>query len=207
MTGKGVKRTLSYDILGQPGQEVRFLEVAKGGQKTLKVVRRGGKGTVRFTVGEADSTTRRIYADVTQNGLPRKRRIVARYTAANPKVGRVGKLKVRRGKSRAVVTWTRPALAGTIYVHAKYGSGRTVYRRLPANARRLVLPGVARGEGVLVKVRNVSPSSRNGKLATARLAGTMRLGAVRKTPKYDAAQTRALKKKLEAKRKARAKRR
>jgi hypothetical protein len=203
VSGKGPKRTLSYDVLGRAGQEVRFLEVAKGNQKTLKVVRRGGKGTVRFDVSEADSKTRRIYADVSQNGLPRKRQLIARYTAANAKVGKVGKLKVRRQRTRAVVTWTRPALAGTIYVHARYGGGDTVYKRLPATARRLVLPNVRRGEGVIVKVRNVSPGSRSGKLATARLKGTMRFGAVRKAPKHDPAKARALQRKLAAKAKAR----
>lgn len=204
VTGKGTTRTLSYDVLGQRGQQVRFLEVAKGGQKVLKTVSRGGKGSVRFTVGEADSRTRRIYAEVTQSGLPRKRVLIARYTAANATVGRVGRLKIRRQGSRAVVTWTKPALAGTIYVQARYGSGDMIVRRLPGRARRFVLRGVARGEGLRVQVRNVSPSGRDGRLATARLSGSMRVGAVAKTPKYDPAKTRALKKKLAAKRRARA---
>jgi hypothetical protein len=184
VSGRGSRRALHYTIARAPGQTVRFVEQANGDDTILGSVRRGGKGVINYTVGEARSTRRQIVAEVFQNGVPRKRLTVAHYSAPNAAVGRAGHLRVRRAGRRALISWSAATLARNYLVQITYGTGERVLLEPRAGVRHAVAGHVTRGEGVLVRVFARSPAGRVGPGAVARLSGSMLVGAVRKTPKY-----------------------
>ncbi len=170
VSGRGSSKVLSYSVAAQEGQEVRFVEDAPEGLKEIGVVKGGGRGTFRYTVGEAKGTSRTILAYVAQDGMPRTQVTVARYTAANPRVGRPGSVRVRRRGSRAIVTWRTAALAASYTVSVTTSDGtRSVY--FPTGkARTVTIPGVARNESVAVSVVATSPAGRKGAPGRGKLA-------------------------------------
>jgi hypothetical protein len=170
VSGHGSTRTLTYDVAKLAGQEVRFVEDAPGGLKSIGVVKGGGRGTLRYALGEATGTTRKVVAQVTQDGLPRANLTVATYRAANPKVGRTPGVRVRRDGTRAIVTWKTASLA-THYVVSVLSSdgGRTAYLPPAKGKKRQVVSGVARGEGLTVAVVGVSPRGAKGPAGRATL--------------------------------------
>jgi hypothetical protein len=95
VSGMGASRLLKYSIAPLDGQQVRFVEDAAGGYKVLKTVKGGGRGSFRYTAGEASGSKRTITAQVTQDGLPRQNIKIAGYRAPNPTVGRPQKVKVK----------------------------------------------------------------------------------------------------------------
>ena len=184
VSGRGSRRALHYNIARAPGQTVRFVEQANGDDTILGSVRRGGKGVINFTVGEARSTRRQLVAEVFQNGVPRKRLTVAHYSAPNAAVGRAGHLRVRRVGRRALISWTAAAQASSYLVQVTYGTGERVLLEPRRGARRAVAGHVLRGEGLRVTVFARSAAGRVGPRAVGRLPGSMLVGAVRHTPKY-----------------------
>ena len=84
-TGRGAKRTLVYDVLRRPDQQVTFVEVAAGGKRTIGTVT-GGRGTLASPPprGPAGGTSKR-------NSSSRHRRRDEdrrRFHAAEPRLGR-----------------------------------------------------------------------------------------------------------------------
>lgn len=179
VTGRGSERTLSYDVKPLDGQVVRLVEAARGGRKLLRLVKRGGKGKVRFTVSEARGKRRRIVAEVQQDELPRDNLTVARYKASNPRVGKARSVRVRRKGKRAIVTWSRARFARNYEVTILTGTGKRTLLRPKPGERRLAVRGIRKGEGVVARVVAFSPAGHRGKPVTGRLQGTMRVGARR----------------------------
>lgn len=176
--GRGARRLLSYDARPQAGQVVRFVERAPGALQVVATVRGGGRGRVPFTVTEASGRRREIVAQVLQQGLPRQTLTLARFTAPNPRIGRVAGLRVRRAKSGAVVTWRRApgAVSYAVGVTDSRG-GRTSFAPRPGQ-RRVVVPGVGRDVTLRVTVIALSGRGRPGgpvrvslRAATTRRAG------------------------------------
>lgn len=184
VTGHGTHRVLHYRLGPQKGQSVRFVELAEGGVKPIKTVTHGSKGTVRYTVGEAGGKARRIVAQVTQDSHPRSNLTIARYSAPNPEIGQVRKLRVRRHGHKATISWKAGALDRTYLVRVDYGSGLRILLRPKPNAHRIVTRNVHKGEGLRVRVIPFSTAGRRGPTARTRLKGSMRLGSVRRTPRY-----------------------
>ncbi len=196
VSGRGTRRVLSYSILSQAGQTVRFSEQAPGGLKVLKTIKGGGRGKFRYTVGDATGTKRVVEADAFLNGQPRKRLIVARYKAKSPPVGKAKHLTVRRRGTHAVVRWGKAALGATYLVRVDYGSGnRIVLTPAKRGARTVNVPNVRRGEGLRIKVLASSAAGRSGPAAKATLEGSMRVGSVKKTPPYKPQHKKSKKKK------------
>lgn len=169
VAGVGYSRTLRYRIAPLEGQEVRFVEDAPGGYKVLKTVKRGGRGSLRFMPGEARGSKRTITAQVSQDGFPRENVKVASYRAANPPVGRPGKVKIKRKGSRAVVRWKKASLASRYEVVATGSDGRRSIFFVYKGAKRLTIPGVARDSRLSVRVVAFSPSGRKGSAGRAKL--------------------------------------
>ena len=159
VTGKGPRRVLRYRVPRRSGQVVRFAEEADGGGQLLRAVTGGGRGRQRFVVADARGTSRRIVAQVSQDGLPRDNVVVARFSAPSPRVGRVRRLRVTR-KGR--VGW-RAAPFATGYEAVV--TLRTGARRLVALGRRkrtLTVRGLRR-----VTVTALGANGRRGPAASA----------------------------------------
>jgi hypothetical protein len=184
VSGHGIHRVLTYLIPKLGGQTVRFSESAPGGLKILKTIEVGGKGHFAYTVGDAIGTKRVVEADFFQNKHPRKRVIIARYSAKSPPVGKARHLVVRRHGTHAVLTWRKAALGATYLVRVDYGSGTRIVLIPKPGVRRVTVPNVRRGEGLRIRVFASSAAGRRGPAATATLKGSMRVGAVKKAPRY-----------------------
>jgi hypothetical protein len=168
--------------------------MAQGESLVLRTIRGGGKGRIRYTVGEARAKQRQVMAEVFQNGQLRQHLIVARYSASNPRVGKARNLRVRRAGRSAVITWAPAALGHSYVVQVDYGTGKRILLSPRLGSRRVVARGVRRGEGLIVKVLVFSPAGRRGPLATARLPGSMLVGATHKLPPYKPPKVRRRKK-------------
>jgi hypothetical protein len=163
VSGHGSKRTLTYNIAKLDGQQVRFVEDAPGGLKTLGTVKGGGRGKLTYLLGEATGTKRRIIAQVSQGGLPRTNITVATYTAKNPKVGRPAGVKVRRSGGKAIITWKPASLAASYLVSVlDSNGGRSAYFPPRKGAKRVTVAGIARDEGLTVSVTGVSARGTKG---------------------------------------------
>jgi hypothetical protein len=161
--GRGPRRVLSYDITPLGGQSVRFVEVARGANKAIKTVVRGGKGRVPFTVSEGGSA-RQIVAEVTQDGLPRATLKLTKFVAPPPKVGQVRALRVVRSKAlrRATVTWLKAPNADRYLVTITRAGGRRETVRPLGRSRMVTFGGVPASERITVTVRAQSPAGRRG---------------------------------------------
>jgi hypothetical protein len=160
--GVGPKRILTYDVSPIAGQQVRFVEQAKGAVRTIKTVNGGGKGSVTFQPAEAERPQRKIFAEITQDGMPRDSRLLVSFRAPNPRVGRPGKVRVRRSGGGAVVTWSPAALAKRYELSVRTGDGGNLYFSTAPKRRRVSVPGIARGERVSVQIVAVSAAGREG---------------------------------------------
>jgi hypothetical protein len=171
VSGKGASRVLSYSAPKQEGQVVRFVEDAPDGRKILGTVKGGGKGSIRYTTGEATGTSRTILAEIEQDGLPRTTLTIAKYSAPNPTVGRP-KVKVRRSGSKAIVTWGRAALANSyaVTVTGTDGSRQLLLPPGGAKASKVTVRDVGKKVGLTVRVVATSPKGREGKAGVAKLA-------------------------------------
>ena len=172
VSGKGASRVLSYNVGAQDGQVVRFVEDAPDGRKILATIKRGGKGKIRYTTGEASGTSRTIQAEIEQDGLPRAKLTIAKYTAPNPTVGQPGSVKVRRSGSKALVTWKPAALANSyaVTVTGTDGSRQLLLPPGGAKAKKVTVRGVGSKVGLTVRVVATSPKGREGKAGVGKLA-------------------------------------
>jgi hypothetical protein len=186
VSGHGSRRTLSYTIAKLPGQRVRFVEDAPGGLKTIGTVKEGGRGKLRYVLGEATGTARKIVAQVSQDALPRVNLTVARYSAHNPKVG-TPRVKIRRSGTRAIITWKTASLATSYLVSALSSGHRTAY--LPPakgrDARRVVVTGVTRDESVAALVVGVSARGSRSAAGRATLKAVKKKAPKAKTKKQN----------------------
>ncbi|MBE2314624.1 hypothetical protein DVA67_001460 [Solirubrobacter sp. CPCC 204708] len=111
-----VKRgVLRWTLDRLPGQRVTFVERGADGARELVTTARAS-GRVRFKPGTGRRT---VEALVTQDGLPRATRVVARFSGPSPKLRRVAKVTLRGGTLR----WRGQAAAAryAVAVEAKDG--------------------------------------------------------------------------------------
>ena len=138
---------------------------------------------LRFVPAEANGTKRTIVAQVSQGGLPHANLTVARLFARSPKVGRVRRVRVRRSKTKAIVTWTPATFAKSYRVTVRRGSGDVTLLTPKGRTRQVVVRRVARREGLIATVIGVSPTGRPGAARSGRLSGSLRVGTPRKPAK------------------------
>ena len=169
VTGSGSTRTLTYSVKNIKDQVVNFVEEAEGGHKVIKTVRGGGNGKVTYTVDEAQSQSRVLKAMVIQNDMPRADIVIARYRAANPKVGRP-RVTIKRRGTKAIVTWGKATLAKNYLVSVTTGDGERFSPMPKKGKRTITLTGIAKTETVSVKVVGVSKSGRRGPAGKGKLS-------------------------------------
>lgn len=166
VTGRGNSRLIRYAIAPQRGQVVRLFEQAPGGARQLGVFR--GRGTRRFTPSDARGVRRSLVALVEQDGQPRDRIVLDRFTAGPARIGRARRVRLRRTRRGALrITWARAAGAQGHLVSIELGDGRE--RQFRPRRRRLDVPNVARGTRAVVRVVGTrAGGSRRGPAATVR---------------------------------------
>jgi hypothetical protein len=166
VSGRGRTRLLTYDVKPIPGQVVRFREIGGGVTRPLGTARSHGR--LRFAPAFGKAGTRRIVAEIEQDGVPRTTLDVARYAAPKPGMPRAPKRVrvVRRGEKLAV-GWSRVAGAYGYAVTVFTGDGREIGFDVGAGKPRHV---VVRHMGVSRRTRVVVRAARpDGKLGRAKV--------------------------------------
>lgn len=168
IAGHGRRRVLRVRAGARPGQRVRLVERGHGVARTLAVLERGGRRTIRFTAADGPRGPRRVEAIVEQGGVPRTRLIVARFTAP-PRVrpARPARVRIVREGGAVRIGWTAAARAQRYGVRVTVSDGRRLALLRPAGARSVRVPGVARGRRVSVRVVGLRADNRPGRAATA----------------------------------------
>lgn len=160
---------LAWRFRAAAGRSVRFVE--RTGRSTHNVTSSTkGRGSVSFKpIDDGSRGKRRIEALVSQRGLPRSRRVVARFSGPAPRVlHRPAPVSLRRKGTRVLVRWRR--VAGAVRYELRYSvtDGRRHFlTRTPRQQRRLTIPRVSRRERVTVTLRAVGA---NGLRSPARVS-------------------------------------
>jgi len=124
---RGGRRTLSWKLTPRAGQDVSFVEIGSGTTRVLTTTRRRA-GKVSYVPQPGPGGGRRVDAVVTQDGLPRATRTVARYVVPRVRLRRPGAARLR-GRT---VSWPKGRGVKQWSVLLRGADGRT----LPLDARR-----------------------------------------------------------------------
>lgn len=169
ISGQGARRMLAYDVAPRPGQRVTFVEKGQGGSRTIGTAGRGrGRGRLAFSPAPG-SDRRTVEAQFELAGVPAERLTVARFAPPSARLGRPGRLLVRRAGDRLRVSWlpVSGATSYTVLTTLATGAQRAKTTRRNSATIRPVTP-TSRG---LVAVRAVA-SMRQGSVRTARFKAT-----------------------------------
>ncbi len=169
VTGSGVQRTLTYDVLDRPGQSVTFLDAGEGGVKEIRTISGGGRGSFRFRPVPG-AGRHQVIARFTLNGLPAERRTVARFTPPSPLLPALRGLKVRRVSAKvAQLSWRTVSGASSYRVALALGNGGRLRRTVRRTSLRASAAGLA--YGAVVRVTPQAPML-EGRPSTAKLKTT-----------------------------------
>ena len=160
----GERRLLRWKLAARPGQEVTFVEIGASTTKVLTTTSRNA-GTLRYVPETGAGRARRLEAVVTQDGLPRARRVLARYSVAQPRTARPGRARLR---GRAVV-WQQPGGATSWSILLRSADGRT--QALESRRPRVALPKGWPRRGVTVLVVGLGADGRTSPRRTTLLRG------------------------------------
>lgn len=173
-SGAGGGLAYRYRVRPIAGQRVTFVERAPGGERTLAVAR-GGSGVLRFRPSDARGTKRSIVAIVEQDGLPRANLVVARFTAAQARPGRVAGVRVvRAGRGAVRVQWGRAVGASRYEATVKLSDGRSLLFTPRRGGRVVTVRGVRAGTRVRVRIVGVRGATRRGPAVVGALGAPRR---------------------------------
>lgn len=172
VTGSGEKRALTYSFLPREGQEVVFWEESSAPRGALpealqllgtipsKAQGRRQEGTLGFAPASGAAGARRIVAQVLQNGVPRRRLVVATYSAPPPPpVGATPSVEAVRSGTALTVSWGAAPAATSYRVRLSLADGQRRLYRLGGDTRKLVVRGLPIGVGGTVEVRGLRSST------------------------------------------------
>jgi hypothetical protein len=174
---KGSFYELHYSVAKQDGQVVRFVEEAPDGGQDLVTIKGGGKGVKRFIPSDASGASRAIVAQVEQSGMPRENVRVLKFSAPSPRVGKPGKVKVRRRGKGAIVTWSPAFFAKRYEITVSTSTGERTLYVATSKKRQVIVKRLATKDTLTANVVGVSP---DGKLGPG---GKGKLSAVKKKKK------------------------
>jgi hypothetical protein len=142
VTGRGRKRTLTWNLRPIPGQRVTFWEKGKDVARIIGSTT-AAQGSLHFTSASGYSRKRTIEAQVYSYGHPRTDLTIARYKAPGVlRPGKVRGLKLTRAAGGAVkVSWTR-ATSAERYEIAVATNGSHIVELAPGKARSIVIRDV-----------------------------------------------------------------
>ena len=167
LSGRGGKRTLSYDVAPLPGQTVRFVE---RGPATAHAIgsARGRRGRIPFRIAQGPAGPRTIVAVVENEGTVRKEITIARFRAPRPALpARPRGLKVRRSRGGLAVSWKRLAGAPRYVVAADVADGRRLV--LTSRRTRVRIPAIPARTSARIRVAGLTVTNVAGKRASARV--------------------------------------
>jgi hypothetical protein len=174
ITGRLRHRGRAYELLYRwkktPGQSVRFVERAPGGERILGPAK-GPTGTLRFSPSSATGRARTIVAQVELDGRPQANVVVARYTATPTRLESPRGVHVRRLGKGVKVTWQAVAGAAGYLVSARISDGRQLVLPVQGRTRTIVITPVTKRATVTVHVSALrrggmpGPHSRDVRLA------------------------------------------
>ena len=143
LSGRGAKRALRWSVTGtRPGQKVSHVQLGRATTQALGTVK-GRRGTLRFAPGAGPGGARRIVATVEQSGLPRKRSVVARYSAPAPlRAGRPRKLKLQAKGNKLAVRFGKASNAVSYLVQATLPGPSHLVGTATAKSHRATLTDV-----------------------------------------------------------------
>jgi hypothetical protein len=171
VTGRGPRRTLRYRIKPVPGQKVTFAETSVASRVAHVIgVARGRRGTLRFVPGHGPAGRRRIVAQVSQRGLPRAERTVARYRAPGPlRLARPRGVKFRRAAGSLQIRWRAVKGARGYEVLVTTVNRRRELFRLgsPGRRRTVTMARVLRRDRVVVRITPLDGAHRPGRSTRA----------------------------------------
>jgi hypothetical protein len=160
----GHQAVLKWQLGNLAGRRVTFMEAGPGAPPRVLKRNATGSGSVRFTPYLTPERDRQIVALVEQDGKPRSRTVVARYTApAAPRMTRVAGLHLVRRGGKVTASWQKVAGASKYRVLVVESSGRRTMRTV--KAARVALPRTARS----VTVRAVGFDGKVGMPRTAKV--------------------------------------
>ena len=162
---------LKYSAKLPAGAKLAFLE--QGGERIGKVLRRSGKGTIRFRAADGAAGRRKIFARVESEAGPLAGPVVAAFQAPGPvKPGRPRQVSLRRsqGKNPSLrVSWRPASNADHYVVRAVLRDGRRLERSVPRRRLSMKVPAVPGFDTATVTVYGVAKNGRVGKGAKAKL--------------------------------------
>jgi hypothetical protein len=162
-TGKTAQ--LRWQLGDLAGRKVTFMEAGPGAPPRVLKRNATADGSVRFTPYLTPQRDRQIVAIVEQDGKPRSRQVVARYTApAAPRMTRVAGLKAVRRGGKVTASWKKLEGAAKYRVLVVERSGRR--SMVSVKAPRLVLRGA---QARSVTVRAIGFDGKVGQARTAKV--------------------------------------
>jgi hypothetical protein len=161
----GKTAELHWQLGDLAGRKVTFMEAGPGAPPRVLKRNATADGSVRFTPYLTPQRDRQIVAIVEQDGKPRSREVVARYTApAVPRMTRVAGLKAVRRGGKVTASWKKLAGAAKYRVLVVESSGRR--SMVTVKAPRLVLRGA---QVRSVTVRAIGFDGKVGRPRTAKV--------------------------------------
>jgi hypothetical protein len=171
VTGTGRRRALRYRIRTVAGQRVTFAEQSAGGLYRELATTRNARGRIRFRPENSSQRKRRIVAVVEQNGYPRAKLELARFTAPTPRpLARPRRVRTRRTGTKLIVRWSKVERARGYELRIDLPrDGRRLLRITKPGSRSLTIAGLERNDRGTVTVRAIDDEANPGKPRTARL--------------------------------------
>jgi hypothetical protein len=169
--GRGRTRTLLYRIRRIAGQRVTFAEQSSRGLYRELATTRNPRGRIRFQPKNASQRKRRIVALVEQNGYPRAKLELARFTAPKPRpLARPRRVQITRKGKKLIVRWSNVKRARGYELRINLPrDGRRLLRSTKPGRRKLTIGGLERNDGGTVIVRAIDDEANPGRARKARL--------------------------------------
>jgi len=164
VTGSGAERTLSWTANPLGGQQIEFAERGRAGTGRVLATTRRRTGRLKFAPDLTLGRSRTIEAIVSNGGIPRARRTVARFRVASPqRVRRVAAVRMRGNR----ISWRaqRAAASYELAVIRPDGTTTSHSTRRPG----LTLRGIPRTGTLRIEVLAVDLLGRPGQITRTRL--------------------------------------
>jgi hypothetical protein len=174
--GKGATRTLRYRVRRIAGQRVTFAEQTAGGLYRELASTRNARGRITFRPADSSRRRRRIVALVEQDGYPRAKLALARFTAPKPRrLAGPRRVRIRRKGQRLVLRWSKVRRARGYEVRIDLPrDGRRLLRFTKPGRRSLAIRGLERNDTSTVTVRAIDNAATLGKARRASLGPSRR---------------------------------
>jgi hypothetical protein len=154
VSGRGARRVLHFRTRLAAGTRVTFLEQGRGGSTVIGSTT-ARRGAIAFIPSTARAGRRAITAAlVSPAGTPEPSVRVASYSAAPPRPGRPGRIRVRRVRGALLIDFVPAPLAVEDFVTVHLSDGRRLLFVLKGRRHSLRVPAVGRGvklDGVRVR--------------------------------------------------------